>query len=456
MTNTPSEQTPQPIRAAEDGVHGFTTDSHDELGELDIYEALIDPKAARAGKDKNAGGGGGGVMPMQAGQQGAQGAAAQGAAQQAAGAQAAGAQAASAQAAAAQSASAQAGAQAMGAAGALPGVAARAGMGGALGAGAAGGASAGGAAAGGALGGAAMGLGRLGAVGAVAGLGTSAVSGGLGTQAAGSQIGDHDGDGVPDNVDPDFPGGPSYGTPDVSDAWYRPGMPAPIGYDDNGFPIYDTPDGRYPYPSPYWQGDDGVVPPTSDGGRITGPGYVEDVYAGGGTLPPSGTVYTEDNTYYAGGTRTADSPTPSMPSYSTTPSSSGSYAPDLGIGGTMNLSVDQGSVKNQARVWDDWAADMAALVGDVDAANTAYTDFGMVTHPASSYQTNHRTLSTWTGNASTEFGNMSTTLHMTANEFAELEASGSERANKLEEQTTLPTTTAPSSSSRYGAGAVPM
>lgn len=416
MTNAPNEQTPeQPLRAAEDGVQGFTADSHDEVGELDIYEALIDPKGARAGKGKDAGGGGG-IMPMHAGGQhaGAQGAASQGAAAQAAGAQSVGSQ---------TLGSAAAG---QGMAGGVQGVATRAGLAGALGA--AGGASAtasGGASVGG-LGGAigsAAALGRLGAAGAGAGLGTSAVSGGFGTSAAGTQPVDLDGDGIPDDSQSSGP----------SD-WYSDPTRRPIGYDDDGNPIYAG-GPRYGQPSVSDPSGPWAGAPDSGFGELSFSD--EGHYAGGGDLSVPGN-YDPATTYYAGGTRTADTPSfTSQPSLGPAPSGGGSA--DLGTGGSMTLSVDQGQVANQARVWDDWAADMSSLVGEVEAANVVYSDFGMVTHPASNYQTNHRTLSTWTGNASTEFGNMSTTLHMTAKEFAEIENSSAARANSLAEQTTLPT-----------------
>ena len=50
-------------RAQESGVEGYRAESDDELGDLDIYEALIDPNGAAGKSGSGAGGGAPMMMP---------------------------------------------------------------------------------------------------------------------------------------------------------------------------------------------------------------------------------------------------------------------------------------------------------------------------------------------------------------------------------------------------------
>ena len=64
MTNTPDNfrnPTSKVSRAQESGHDGYRAESDDELGDLDVYEALIDPNGA-AGKGSKPGGGGSPMM----------------------------------------------------------------------------------------------------------------------------------------------------------------------------------------------------------------------------------------------------------------------------------------------------------------------------------------------------------------------------------------------------------
>lgn len=171
-------------RAAETGVEGVRADSDDELGELDIYEALINPNLRKGTKSKSGGPGGGGMMPMM-GMPGARGTA--GAPQ----------------------------------AGLAAGGLGTAGMGGAgMGVGGASGAG---------MGGMGLPMGGRGPLGGGLGGGMpGGFGGGLGTSAAGaSDVAiDMDGDGVPDyfggGIDTDGDGRPDW--------WPERGEPRPDGY----------------------------------------------------------------------------------------------------------------------------------------------------------------------------------------------------------------------------------
>ena len=171
-------------RAAETGVEGVRADSDDELGELDIYEALINPNLRKGTKSKSGGPGGGGMMPMM-GMPGARGTA--GAPQ----------------------------------AGLAAGGLGTAGMGGAgMGVGGASGAG---------MGGMGLPMGGRGPLGGGLGGGMpGGFGGGLGTSAAGaSDVAiDMDGDGVPDY----FGGGIDTDGDGRFDWWPERGEPRPDGY----------------------------------------------------------------------------------------------------------------------------------------------------------------------------------------------------------------------------------
>ena len=426
-------------RAAEDTLGGYTSDSHDELDDLELDEEQVNPTNRRSGsKDSAAGGrmppmmmGGGGGQAGAAG--GAGGATAQqaGMTGQAAGATgAAGAGAAGAGANAglvgragldAQTGAIAGGGVAAGAAGAAAGrFGAKGGNSGHGNSGSAGGMGAAGVPMGGI---AANGPGYSGGayapnVGGVpapniagANMGSTPVSGGFGTIAAGSHSnkGGVPGAGYTGVPGTGYTGVPGTGYSGVPGTGYS-GVPGGIGApgSQNGFT------GGIPS-SASFPGSNGPTPTGTPvhgrGTQATGAAFETPAVTENHTSPVNTTQTgsVQGTSYNRTGTSTGVSGSGYQGNYR---SSSGQ---------ATNIEFDKKSVNDQAAAWDKWSADMAEIRAKIEATRASVADFGNIEKAASSYSNTQSRMTDITNQGSDQFTEFANALQDTAEKFEEAE-----------------------------------
>jgi hypothetical protein len=387
VTNHPDERgSEQNIRRAQQSGHeGYRADSDDELGELDVYEALIDPNGAAGGKGPGQSGGSPMMMPPGAVGGGRGGAGSGGAS------------------------GAGPGGMGAGGAGVMPGVAGYSAGLGSSGLGSSG-LGAGGAGAGlgaGGLGSSGLGAGGLGAGGLGAGglgAGSAGLAGGWGTSAAGAGAGggiDTDGDGIADSfpdggVDTDGDGIPDqYPNPGLDDSWSSSGLAG----DGAG------PAGSSGIPTTGWSGSDTVSDPTSfDPGVSLG-----DTGSTGTGLDGSGLAGTG-----LGGTGGG----------SGLSSGSGLGSPGSGLGsgggagigsgrgaGSGNITADPDSITKTASGWDQLSTDMSTTSQELQALQASADEFGFPgTIVSPEYSKLQSDMTSWSTNGSKSFATISEQL----------------------------------------------